>query len=291
MFPRFIFVLAAILLFISSHSELSSQDVQSPVQAQLISEVKSIQPGVPFWIALHLQMKEHWHTYWKNPGDSGLATKIDWALPEGFTAGEILWPYPQRIETPPLVSFGYEGEVLLLTKISVDQLMESGVKKEIKAKADWLMCREECIPGKAELSLELQVSAQKPKMNETWATAFAAARLKLPQEIPGWKVNASVDDTQIRIQIVPPAGFTRDLLSIQFFPEQQGLINHEKPSQYRKTDIGYFLEIPRSLLIEKAPTRLIGVLYSAKGWDEDASFKALALDVPLHRLNIKPPDY
>lgn len=288
MFRGLTFILVTVLLLASVQIAMPFQNEEPPVKAQLIAEVKSIQPGVPFWVALHLQMKEHWHTYWKNPGDSGLATIIDWTLSEGLTAGKIHWPYPQRLETPPLVSFGYEGEVLLLTKITVDPRLEAGPKQEIRAKADWLMCREECIPGKAELSLTLPVNTHKPEMNGKWAEAFAAARLRLPQEIPGWKVNASLDDTLIRIQIVPPSGFTEDLLSIQFFPEQRGFINHEKSPQYRKTDIGYFLEIPRSLLIEEVPKQLIGVLYSEKGWDENSYYKALSLKVPLHKLNKNP---
>src|SRR5947209_2546423 len=79
------------------------------VEAAFLSETQSIQPGKPFTVALELKMKDGWHTYWRNPGDSGMATAIRWALPEGFSAGPIQWPYPSRIEGQSLASFGYRG--------------------------------------------------------------------------------------------------------------------------------------------------------------------------------------
>jgi len=83
-------------------------------EAELIAEYESIRAGKPFTVALRLRMDDHWHTYWKNPGDSGLPTTIDWKLPKGFRAGAIQWPFPQRINVGRLTSYGYEGEVLLL---------------------------------------------------------------------------------------------------------------------------------------------------------------------------------
>ncbi|WP_375515774.1 protein-disulfide reductase DsbD domain-containing protein [uncultured Nostoc sp.] len=77
------------------------------VQTQLVSEVSSIQPGKPFWVGLHFQIKPGWHTYWKNPGDSGVAPSIAWTLPQGFSAGELVYPYPERLPASGLMNFGY----------------------------------------------------------------------------------------------------------------------------------------------------------------------------------------
>ena len=126
------------------------------VSAELISEVASINPGQPFLVALKLVHDEHWHTYWINDGDSGLPTAIRWELPEGFTAGPIQWPYPQRIEMPPLVSFGYENEAWLLVEITPPENIASG-SVTLNARASWLMCKEVCIPGRVTLSLTLPV--------------------------------------------------------------------------------------------------------------------------------------
>ena len=83
------------------------------VQVDLISESQSIQAGKPFMVGLHLVMDDHWHVYWRNAGDAGLPPTLKWDLPDGFTAAEIQWPTPQRIELGTLVNYGYEGELLL----------------------------------------------------------------------------------------------------------------------------------------------------------------------------------
>src|SRR5687768_5708143 len=101
-------------------------DEPSHVKASLIPEVRTIAPGTPFWVAVHLKMDPRWHTYWINPGDSGAATTIKWNLPPGFEAGPIQWPYPERIELPPLVSFAYENEAALLVRITPSRDLNIG---------------------------------------------------------------------------------------------------------------------------------------------------------------------
>ena len=96
------------------------------VTAELISENETIRGGESFWVALRLEMKEHWHTYWKNPGDSGLATTIEWDLPDGFSAGPIVWPTPQKIELPPFMTYGYEGEIFLLARMNAPGVLNEG---------------------------------------------------------------------------------------------------------------------------------------------------------------------
>ncbi len=253
-----------------------------PVQAELIASAADIQPGRPFWIGVRLRMDENWHVYWMNPGDSGLATAVEWRLPHGITAGELLWPYPQRIETPPLVSFGYEGEAVLLTQMRADATLSPGDVLVIGARVEWLACREECLPGGEELILELPVQAGSPSRNSLLSEEFTAARRKLPQNMPGWKVNARADTEYIRLQIVPPRGFTRAMERMLFFPAMRGLIDLGRVETFRKTDMGYFLEIPRSRLTIRLPSRLAGVLFSDSGWDAEGSLKALWVDAPLH---------
>ncbi len=116
------------------------------VQAQLISEQRSIAPETPFWVGMRMQIQPGWHTYWKNPGDSGAPTRLQWDLPEGFSAGEIQWPYPHRLPVGPLVNYGYEDQTLLLVEITPppDPPQESVT---LSARADWLVCQQECIPS------------------------------------------------------------------------------------------------------------------------------------------------
>ncbi len=260
----------------------TSGQTEHPVRAELIASATGIQPGRPIWIGIRLRMDNHWHTYWMNPGDAGLATAVEWRLPPGITAGELLWPYPRRFEAPSVVSYGYEGETVLLTQMQADASLSPGDALTIGARVEWLACREECLPGEAELTLELPVRAGSSPRDDPWSEEFASARRKLPQNIPDWKVNALADPERIRLQVVPPRRFARAMDRIVFFPALRGLIDHGRDVTFRNTDLGYFLEIPRSRLMTKLPARLTGVLYSDAGWDEEGSLKALWLDSPLH---------
>ena len=124
----------------------------SHVKVALVPEVRTTAPGAPFWVAVRLNMDRRWHTYWINPGDSGAPTEISWNLPRGFEAGPIQWPHPERIELPPLVSFGYEGEAALLVRIAPPRDLRTGERVTLDAHVSWLECEELCVPGEARLA-------------------------------------------------------------------------------------------------------------------------------------------
>jgi len=166
---RHVFFIAFGLLLCWASGVASEPMGSEHVAVELVSEVTSVQPGTPLWLALRIEMEEDWHTYWINPGDAGLPTKIDWQLPEGFLAGPIEWPYPIRVKTPPLESFGYEGEVFLLTKILVPEEIQTGMGVNFSAAVEWLECKDICIPGAAELSLEL------PGRKSKWTRIFPSS--------------------------------------------------------------------------------------------------------------------
>ncbi len=127
-------------------------------RADLISSRDAAVPGQSLWIALRLRHDPQWHTYWKNPGDSGLATQFELSLPPGLVAGPIVWPRPHRLFIPPLANYGYEGELALSRQVQVPADFK-GDRLPVRAKASWLVCKDVCIPGEAELSLELPVRA------------------------------------------------------------------------------------------------------------------------------------
>jgi DsbC/DsbD-like thiol-disulfide interchange protein len=128
------------------------------VKAHLVSEVSSIAAGQSFWVALEFNIRDGWHTYWRNPGDSGQATTIKWQLPPGFTAGDIVWTTPHRFELPPLMNYGYANHAVHLVKITVPGELRAGTPVALSAKANWLVCADVCIPEDAELQLKLPVS-------------------------------------------------------------------------------------------------------------------------------------
>lgn len=127
--------------------------------AQLHSQYDSIDTRTPFYLLFHLQIVPKWHTYWLNPGDSGMPPHISWELPKGWQASEIIWQPPHRMPVGPLMNYGYAHNAYHLIKITPTSSTSS--KAILKAQANWLVCEEECIPEKADLSIEIGLGASR----------------------------------------------------------------------------------------------------------------------------------
>jgi len=253
------------------------------VQADLVAEVQSIRPGQPFWVGLRLRMAPHWHTYWRNPGDAGLATSIEWDLPEGFRASDIHWPYPKRLETPPLVSFVYENEVLLPVKITPPAKLQPGSTVTLKAAVDWLECKEACLPGNAKLQISLPVRAEAPQPDPALATAFAETRVRLPLRESNWRLTAVRTDTVIVLQMAPPPDFPLPLRKVEFFPYESDAIEQGRPQHLQQRDGAYRLQLAPSDMRTEPLQRLRGVLVAEPGWDAAGQRKALSIDVRIRK--------
>jgi thiol:disulfide interchange protein DsbD len=148
------------------------------VRAELVAETTALVPGQRNWVGIRLVHDPHWHTYWINPGDSGLPTKLQWRLTPHLRAGDIAWPAPQRFEVGGLFNFGYSGDVVLPVPLEVDDEARTGIQARLTVEARWLVCREECIPGRATLRLALPIAAAaapNARMRKAFATAHAAA--------------------------------------------------------------------------------------------------------------------
>jgi thiol:disulfide interchange protein DsbD len=148
------------------------------LRAELIAENTALVPGQRSWLGVRLTHEPHWHTYWTNPGDSGLPTKLKWQLPTDVIVGDIAWPAPHRFDVGGLFNVGYSGEVVLPVPIAV-VAGAAGTSAHLAVEARWLVCREECVPGKATLTLDLPI-ATSASADSRWAKAFAAAHAALP---------------------------------------------------------------------------------------------------------------
>jgi thiol:disulfide interchange protein len=198
---------------------------QSHVTAELIPEKTQINAGEPFGVILHIHSDPDWHTYWINPGDAGLATAIAWTLPSGFTAGPIQWPTPEKHNMGPLITYGYGGDVYLLTTITPPK-GDLPQHFDIKAKATWLVCQEECIPGKADLTMTLDSGPMNLRLPTENKELFAQARARLPVSGDFFKVTASYKDDSCEIKFVSSAPLPGDALkTIRFFPEQPNVLS------------------------------------------------------------------
>src|SRR6185503_16255482 len=164
---------------------LAAQEIdRAPkVNARLVAEGEAA-PGGSVWVALEEKIRPSWHTYWINPGDAGDPTSIDWTLPAGWKAGDIVWPYPKRLPVGPLMDYGYENKVWLLSPIAVPANAKPGTTVTLKAAAHWLVCQQVCIPEDAVLEVPVKVGAG--GADPAVAKDFAAARAKLPADSP-WK--------------------------------------------------------------------------------------------------------
>lgn len=212
------------------------------VEAELVSEVEAVAPGQPFTVALRLKLDPPWHTYWINPGDSGLAPNLGWSLPEGFSAGDLLFPPPVAIPTPPFMTYGLENEVWLLTTITPPASLDAG-KVVLEAVVSWLVCNEVCVPGSASLELTLPVRAGAAELHPVHADQIAAARARLPETASGWRFNIRSEGGRFFLAVIPPAGSAGEIRTATFFPFRNDVIQHAAPQIWKRSDEEYILEL------------------------------------------------
>lgn len=250
------------------------------VEAELIAKDTSIHPGQSFWVGVKLNMDEHWHTYWKNPGDSGLGTRIKWNLPEGFSAGPIVWPYPHLILTPPLISYGYQDEVVLLTRITPPaQLASSNVT--MRAKVSWLMCKDVCIPGKVDVELTLPTKQSSPEPDPQWTTAFEETLSAVPVASTGWVASARYYGQTVELRATLPEGWQTGQTNVYFFADAESVTESAAPQSVSWDGRTLRLVMTRATEATELPERLAGVLVAEKGWTSNGNPAAVTIDTEL----------
>ena len=202
-------------------SEVKTEQVRATLVAHAPEGVAA---GKPLWLGLRIEHQPHWHTYWKNPGDSGLPTTLTWGLPAGFSAGEIVWPTPKQLPVGPLMNFGYEGTLLLPVQVNVPAGFQ-GPSLPVRLEAQWLVCKDVCIPESGEFALEVPVQAA----TVAHAALFEATRAATPRPWPQVQARAQVQaqGLQVTVQGLPAEWQGQTL---KFFPETAGVIdNAAKP--------------------------------------------------------------
>jgi thiol:disulfide interchange protein DsbD len=205
------------------------------VKARLVSEVSAVGPGQSFWVALEFDIRDGWHTYWRNPGDSGQATALKWTLPPGFTAGDILWTTPHRFEIPPLVNYGYAKHAVHLVNITAPAALQAGTPMVLSAKASWLVCSDVCIPESADLQLKLPASGRAGAIDPADTALFTAARGELPSAQLA-ATTARIDGGRLVIALGKGWGATLpQIKSLAFFPYDEGGIEYAAPQTLRRT--------------------------------------------------------
>ena len=197
------------------------------VRAELVAHApEGVRPGAPLQVGLQITHQPEWHTYWKNAGDSGLPTELAWTLPAGVSAGDIAWPVPKKIPIGNLANYGYEDTVLLPVPLTVAADFSPGAALtgpeaiDIRLKANWLVCRKECIPEEGEFALRLPVQGS-TALNKA---AFDGAQAAQPAPLPTGSGTVGVEGAALRVRLdgLPAAAQGRTLA---FFPETSEVIH------------------------------------------------------------------
>jgi len=231
-----------------------------PVAARLVPETGAVEPGGTLWVDLHLDIAPGWHTYWRNPGDSGLPTEIAWVLPAGFSAGEIAWPVPERFVIGGIGNYGYGGSADLLVPVAVPANLTPGGTVQLEANANWLVCSEICIPGEAKLTLDLPVSAVPPAAEPSVAALFATVRERLPKPA-GFETRFAVSERDLRLAVPAAALAGIERPTASFFPLDGNVIDAAVEPKIERRGDGLELVLARvSGPTAISPATLGGVL-------------------------------
>ena len=269
-------LLGCAALTASPAASRAAESSAGKVETRLVAEVATIRPGEPFWIALHQRITPGWHTYWRNPGDSGEPVTLAWSLPPGFVADEIAWPVPDRIPVGPVVSFGFSNEVLLPIRVTPPAGLEPGQRIDLRAQASWLVCADVCIPEEGPVSLSLPVVVAPPSPDARWGALIAAARSALPRSSP-WPASFSVKGDTVTLAVAAAGLAPERITAAVFFPYDWGAIQYAGEQKLDVTGAGLSLRMPRGQLRDAVSRPIEGVLVITERLDGGPSRQAVVL--------------
>ncbi len=252
---------AALLACLPLLAAAQTAVVSTPhMRAELLAHApQGVGPGKPLWLGLSLQHAPHWHTYWKNAGDSGLPTTMSWQLPSGVQAGEIAWPTPKQLKVGPLMNYGYEDTVLLPVPVTLPDGFSSPTLN-VTLRADWLVCREVCIPESGEFSLTLPSAAATTSQE----AAFAAAQARVPRPAGDAVATGRVEGQALVIEVNGLAAGVQGK-TLQFFPETGGVIEPAAPIEQAWSGSRWTARVPLSAQRSESPSQMQAVLVAGPG--------------------------
>lgn len=248
---------------------------------ELIAENQWVAAGHTVNLGLYFELEKGWHIYWINPGDSGEPPRVKWQLPAGLSADPIEWPAPRRLGTSSVTDYGYEDAVTLIVPLRADANLATQQPAQIGAQLSVLVCREMCIPGKAQLLLTLPVKGQPPAMDARTEPFFAATRKSLPQPAPGnWKF--SVAEANGAFDLTANVG--RQITQAVFYPLVESQIDNAAPQKLSPLAAGFRLTLRKSDQLLKSIERLQGVLVLSGD-------RAYRFDVPVRKATAATSGY
>jgi thiol:disulfide interchange protein DsbD len=278
--------LAAFFLF-ALGSWPSAAHAQTGLKLQLVSEQSAIIPGKPFTVGLWLDHDRGAHTYWRFPGIVGVPTQLQWNLPKGWKASELIYPEPERTLMFQIKAQGYERDVVLPIRITPPADLKDGSMVKLSGKASWMCCNQECNPGFQDLVIELPVKhSNKPAYDTEWRPKFERERSLRPSASQAWQASAEESEKIVSLTLEPKAKAAKisaeAAAKIIFFTED-GLIDSNKPQVVRVAADGTitFTLIKADFILGDKPTHLNGLLLHPPGWLADGSLRCLRVSPAL----------
>jgi thiol:disulfide interchange protein DsbD len=269
MLRRVVLVAAALLGLVTPAAVMAASVKTNHVEAELVAQTRTTAPGSTLNVALRQKIIPGWHTYWRNPGDAGQPTSITWTLPAGWSAGDIIWPEPERFVSGPLMNYVFSTEVLLPVPIHVPADAKPG-KVRLDATVDWLVCKDVCVPEQVKLNIPVLVTAPgvAPQPDPMNGKAIADAIAATPK--PG-ALKASfayvAKGEQVKLSVTGAALKGQDTAKAYFYPYDGTVLDHVKPQAVSRAGTGIVMTLPAgySFTHNKAPATLQGVLAFAPG--------------------------
>lgn len=242
-------------------SAISGSLVRTPhVTAQFLTGESTWSQGTVHSLALYFDIIDGWHVYWKNPGDSGIVTSVQWQLPPGVQITRVDWPYPERIEVGPITNFGYHESTAILFEVDHANFAEADSDLKIRADVNWLVCEESCIPERGSFTIDIPMAGA-PIRHEKESSIIDYFRSRIPSPLAEFESNALAKDEWIKLSIQSGV-VPKDTTKIDFFPEDEFLLQHNnRPLIDEQSDgsVDIYLSRNRSFS-EKLPSHLVGVL-------------------------------
>ena len=267
------FLLSVLVLAFAAAAPVHAAEGQSAhITAKLIAESATVAPNGQVLLGLDYVTTKGWHTYWINPGDTGLAPKITWNLPDGVTAGDIQWPTPTQLPAFGLMSYGYDGPTTLLIPLRNASKLTAGDTLPIKAHVDYLVCADVCIPESLDVSLNLKVG---PPSRGPGAAAIDKAKSALPQVDP---LKGTIDIHNNTVEFGFPGSF--DARGAYFFPAQSDVVSATAPQTVDMGGKGFALRTQGAgAALPEGPLSGVLKLANGKAYNVDLARAPLSPDV------------
>jgi len=230
-------LLILLLLGLAAPPALAGQSapvVSEQITARLVADRAAAAPGETVTLAFAQEIRDGWHTYWRNPGDSGAPLNLAWDLPAGVAIGEPQWPTPEAIPYFGLMTYGHHDRFVLLHELTIPADWPAGTPLPIRLEADWLVCAEICIPEAGSFALDLPVGTLTVPAAPAVRGLIETARAELPRPSP-WPGRFAAEGETLRLAVALAAGL-EGLTEARFFPYRQGLIDQvaEQPWRHGK---------------------------------------------------------